>query len=156
MESAIARQALVNLDAKRREVFPESGYAGLPLNLLPIAPEDHMLPKIGYQTKPTYENYTDGALSPVFSSYYLRALSRHGLTDEARAVAQSLERGFADGIFHGPYGTGKEFMTWTGADSGYEGTFGPNSGPLYAIAVEHGAVTPPNPEWWLADEQATR
>lgn len=148
VEPAIARQALANLEAKRQEVFPESGYPGLPLNLLPIAPEDHMLPRIGYQTKPTYENYTDGALSPFTATYYLRALSRNGLTAEARAIADSLERGFADGLFHGPYGTGKEFMTWTGADSGYEGTFGPNSGPLYAIAVERGVITPPDPEWW--------
>ncbi|HUT57030.1 MAG TPA: hypothetical protein VNA25_04035 [Phycisphaerae bacterium] len=152
MEPAIARQALANLEAKRREVIPESGYVGLPMNLLSIAPEDHMLPRLGYQTKPTYENYTDGALSPVLSSYYLRALSRNGLAAEARAIADSLEQGFADGLFHGPYGTGKEFMLWTGADSGYEGTFGPNSGPLYAIAVERGVVTPPDPEWWLAAE----
>ncbi len=149
MQPAIARQALANLEAKRREVFPESGYAGLPLNLLPIAPEDHMLPRIGYQTKPTYENYTDGALSPFTATYYLRALSRNGLATEARALADSLERGFADALFHGPYGTGKEFMIWTGADSGYEGTFGPNSGPLYAIAIERGLFTPPDPEWWV-------
>ncbi len=74
-----------------------------------------------------------------------------GQSAEARALADSLERGFADGLFHGPYGTGKEFMTWTGADSGYEGTFGPNSGPLYAIAVERGVITPPDPEWWPED-----
>ncbi len=154
MQPAVARQALANLEAKRQEVFPESGYPGLPLNLLPIAPDDHMLPRIGYQTKPTYENYTDGALSPIFSSYYLRGLSRHGLAAEARAIADDLERGFADGLFHGPYGTGKEFMTWTGADSGYEGTFGPNSGPMYAIAVERGAITPPDPEWWPAEAGA--
>ena len=43
-------------------------------------------------------------------------------------------------------------MTWTGADSGYEGTFGPNSGPLYAIAVERGVIIPPDPEWWLAQD----
>lgn len=156
MDEAASRQALASLEAKRRELFPESGYPGLPLNLLPIAPEDHMLPRMTYQTRPTYENYTDGALSPLSATYYLRALSRNGLAAEARAIVDSLERGFADGLFHGPYGTGKEFMTWTGADSGYEGTFGPNSGPLYAIAVEHGVIKPPSPEWWLADEQATR
>ena len=46
-------------------------------------------------------------------------------------------------------------MTWTGADSGYEGTLGPNSGPLYAIAVERGAIVPPDPEWWLAEDRDT-
>lgn len=107
-----------------------------------------MLPRLGYKIKPSFENYTDGALSPIAATYYLRALSRNGLTTEARTLAESLERGFADGLFHGPYGTGKEFMTWTGADSGYEGTFGPNSGPLYAIAVEKGIIQPPSPEWW--------
>ncbi len=156
MAQAASRQALANLETKRRELFPESGYPGLPLNLLPITPEDHMLPRLGYQTKPTYENYTDGALSPLTATYYLRALSRNGLAAEAHAIADSLERGFADGLFHGPYGTGKEFMTWTGADSGYEGTFGPNSGPLYAIAVERGVVTPPDPEWWPAGRAEQR
>ena len=72
----------------------------------------------------------------------------HGFKKESKTLADSLEQGFADGKFHGPYGTGKEFTTWTGADSGYEGTFGPNSGPLYAIAVERGMITPPTPEWW--------
>jgi hypothetical protein len=71
------------------------------------------------------------------------------LSDDRRA---DLKQGFADGKFHGPYGTGKEFMTWNGADSGYEGTFGPNSGPLHAIAVERGNIAPPTPEWWLAAE----
>ena len=148
LDAAATRLALGNLEAKRREVFPESGYLGLPLNLLPISAGDHMLPRLGYKLKPTYENYTDGALSPIFNAYYIRALSSYGFKQEARAIVDSLEQGFADGMFHGPYGTGKEFMTWTGADSGYEGTFGPNSGPLYAIAVERGVITPPAPEWW--------
>ncbi len=74
--------------------------------------------------------------------------ARNGLTAESRILADSLERAFADGKFHGPAGTGKEFMTWTGADSGYEGTFGSNFVPLYAIAIERGVITPPDPEWW--------
>ncbi len=153
MDSATACRALRNLEVKRREVFPEAGYLGLPLNLMPIAPGDHMLPRLGYELKPTYENYTDGALSPVLTGYYIRALSKHGFAQECQSLVDDLEAGFADGMFHGPYGTGKEFMTWTGADSGYEGTFGPNSGPLYAIAVERGAIVPPDPEWWLADSR---
>lgn len=147
MDTETCRSILGKLETLRRDIFPESGYQGLPLNLLPIAPEDHML---NFDLKPTFEHYTDGALSPVFAAYYIRALSIHGLAAEAKAAADRLEHGFADGLFHGPFGTGREFMTWTGADSGYEGTFGPNSGPLYAIAVERGVVIPPNPEWWLA------
>lgn len=149
MEATAIRRALGNIEAKRREVFPESGYLGLPLNLLPIAETDHMLPRLGYDLKPTYEHYTDGALSPVLSAYYLRALSTNGFKDESGAIANSLEQAFTDGRFCGPYGTGKEMMTWSGADSGYEGTFGPSFGALYAIAVERGIITPPDPEWWL-------
>jgi hypothetical protein len=149
MDAATTRRALENLEKKRREVFPEDAYVGVPVNLLPIAASDHMLPKQGYDLKPTFENYTDGALSPVILAYYIRALSTHGLKRESAAIVNSLEQGFADGKFCGPYGTGREFMTWTGADSGYEGTFSLNSGPLYAIAVERGIIRPPNPEWWL-------
>lgn len=150
MDEARTRQALRGLEAKRAEVFPESGYLGLPLNLLPIAAEDHMLGKMRGALSPTYETYTDGALSPCLAGYYIRALSTRGFSREAAAIADRLERGFEDGKFHGAYGTGREFTTWAGADSGYEGTFGPNSGPLYAIAVERGAITPPDPEWWFA------
>jgi len=103
-----------------------------------------------YKLIPSFENYTDGALSPCFTGYYIRALATHGFEAESAKIANSLEQGFASGRFHGPYGTGKEFMSWTGADSGYEGTFLLNSGPLYAIAVERGVISPPEPEWWPA------
>jgi hypothetical protein len=150
MGEAETRQILRSLESKRLEVFPESGYLGLPLNLLPTAAADHMSGRQAW-LKPTYENYTDGALSPIFLAYYIRSLSAHGFKKESGTIVDSLEQGFADGKFHGPYGTGKEFMTWTGADSGYEGTFGPNSGALYAIAVERGIITPPSPEWWPSE-----
>jgi hypothetical protein len=153
MGQAETAHAIGKLEAKRQELFPESGYLGLPLNLIPIKETDHMRVQINnhYRFVPSYENYTDGALSPVGVVYYIRALSSHGFKKEAGKIAESIEQGFEDGKFHGPSGTGKEFMTWTGADSGYEGTFGPNSGPLYAVAVERGIIVPPSPEWWPAD-----
>jgi hypothetical protein len=149
MDKAETRQALQNMEAKRMEVFPESAYLGLPLNLLPTAVTDHMSGQQNW-LKSTYENYTDGALSPLFLAYYIRALCVNGFKNESATIVDSLEEGFADGRFRGPCGTGKEFMTWTGADSGYEGTFGPNAGPLYAIAVERGLIVPTVPEWWVA------
>jgi hypothetical protein len=153
MDDADIRLALKNLEAKRQELFPESGYLGLPLNLLPTAETDHMIPKMPFfqfhPFTPTFENFTDGALSPVFMVYYMRALSTHGFKDQSQVIVNAMEQGFADGKFCGPYGTGKEFTAWTGADSGYEGTFGPSFSPLYAIAAERGIITPPTPEWWL-------
>ncbi len=151
MGLAQTTQALAALEARRAAVFPESGYLGLPLNLLPIATADHMLGKMRGPLMPTFETYTDGALSPCMAGYYLRALSAYGFRREAAGLADRLEHGFEDGGFHGGYGTGKEFTTWSGADSGYEGTFGPNSGPLYALAVERGAIRAPQPEWWFAE-----
>ncbi len=69
LDQATARQALANLEAKRGELFPESGYPGLPLNLLSIAPTDHMLPRMSYQTRPTYENYMD-MWCEVYEEFY--------------------------------------------------------------------------------------
>ena len=153
MDDAAIRLALKNLEAKRQELFPESGFLGIPLNLLPTAETDHMMPMLSYfqffPLTPSFENFTDGALSPCFMAYYIRALSTHGFKHQSQAIVNALEQGFADGKFCGPYGGGQEFTSWTGADSGYEGTFGPSFGPLYAIAVERGIITPPTPEWWL-------
>ncbi len=152
MDASTTRYALEKLEERCRDVFPESGYPGLPLNLIPIKQTDHMLSQFQrYRLRPSYENYTDGALSPLLTGYYIRALSSSGLKNEAGEIAGALERGFADGRFHGPYGTGREFAIWTGADSGYEGTFGPNSLPLYAIAVQNKIIKPPSPEWWPED-----
>ncbi len=152
MDRKDTRRALAGLETARRKLIPESGYLGLPHNLIPINESDHMLPRISrnYMLMPAFENYTDGALCPCMAGYYIRALASNGFKREAGKLAASLEQGFADGKFHGPIGTGREFMTWTGAESGYEGTFGPSSGPLYAIAVWRGIIRPPDPEWWPA------
>lgn len=150
MDDKETRTALENLEEKRKKVFPESGYLGIPLNLLPIKETDHMLSQSDlYKLIPSFENYTDGALCPCFAGYYIRALSAYGLNEQASQIAFNLEKAFAAGKFHGPYGTGKEFMTWTGADSGYEGTFGVSFSPLYAIAVQRGIIKPTTPEWWI-------
>lgn len=145
---AAARKALENLERLRLQLCPDGGYYGLPCNLRPIHCDDHMLPKLSSPTAPTFEFYTDGSLMAVGMGYYLRALSIHGMRKSARRLAKELDRGFADGVFCGPYGSGPEFHTWDGMDSGYEGVFGPTFGMLYAVAVETGAMRPPEPEWW--------
>ena len=144
--------ALKKLEEKRQAVFPESGYLGLPLNLIPFKETDHQLVRMEpdiFQLVPTYEYYTDGTLCPCWVGHYIRALSTYGLKKEANKIATSIEQGFADGKFRGPYGSGNEFATWAGVESGYEGTFGTSSAPLYAIAVERGIITPTVPEWWV-------
>jgi hypothetical protein len=151
LSPAAARKALAGLERLREKHGPPGAYCGLPASLLPIHPDDHMLPKYAPPTMPTFETYTDGSLMACGMGYYLRALSIHGLRKRARVLAETLDRGFAGGAFCGPYGSGREFHTWDGLDSGYEGTFGPSFAVLYAIAVETGALRPPEPEWWPED-----
>ncbi|MGB6647758.1 MAG: hypothetical protein WBG01_04385 [Bacteroidota bacterium] len=152
----VARQALAGLETLRDTLGLNSARLGLPFNLLPLKPEDHMLPVMdNYSwTESTFEMFTDGSMSPSAITYYLRALSIHGFTERAQAMAADLDAGFAEGLFTGgaggQMGEGNEFLSWEGLTSGYEGTFGPTMGALYGVAIEQGVFPPPKPEWWPA------
>ena len=150
LDDEAARTALRNLEDLRARVGPGSLALGPPVNLLPIDPGDHMLPLLWPRTSPTFENYTDGALCPQAATYYLRALSRYGLHAEAARFAAELEEGYAAGVFDGGMGSGHEFRSWEGLPTGYEGTLIGCFAALYALAIEQGALAPPEPEWWPA------
>ena len=129
---------------------------GIPFTLRPMDPADHMIPALmgGGKTEPTFECYTDGSMGPSAAAFYLRALSIHGFRDRAAHIAAALDAGFADGLFTGPpggLGDGREFLSWEGLSSGYEGSFGPSFSALYAVAIAQGALEPPDPEWWPAN-----
>lgn len=140
--------ALSNLEQLRKEMRISSARLGVPSNLIPIDPKDHMLPKILGEHTRIYENYTDGSLGSYSAFYYLRALSIYGFKQEAKQMAKDLDDAFAWGIFDGGNYSGKEFKSWEGLSNGYEGTFFSSFGCLYAIAVEQGAIEPFDPEWW--------
>jgi hypothetical protein len=152
----LARNALMGLEALRTRLGLRSARLGLPFNLLPLKPEDHMLPVMDNYgwTEPTFEMFTDGSMSPSAITYYLRALSIHGFTDRAQDMAADLDAGFAQGVFTGgaggQMGEGNEFLSWEGLTSGYEGTFGPTMGALYGVAIQQGIFAPSEPEWWPA------
>ncbi|MHB9132603.1 MAG: glucosidase family protein [Armatimonadota bacterium] len=148
---SVAKSALEKLENLREKVGMGSACLGLPLNLLPIQPEDHILPQILGLPQPTFEFYTDGSLCTQAATYYLRALSIYGFTDSAKKMAAELDEGFAGGYINGGIGTGHEFRSWEGFPTGYEGTLIGCFGPLYALAIEQGLLTPPEPEWWPAD-----
>ena len=151
LDPAAARQALLNLEALRRASGAASARLGIPFNLLPFKPEDHILPQIMATVQPTFETYTDGSLSAWPATYYLRALSLYGLNEEARRMADEMEEGYAAGYFSGGVGTGREFHSWDGLANGYEGTLIGCFSLLYSIAIEKGVLTPPDPEWWPKD-----
>lgn len=146
LDEGQAVKALKGLEELRESVGLCDARLGLPCNLLPIDPADQM----GVFTpmgNPSFEIYTDGGLSGS-GGYYLRALSRYGLTEEAGRLADELDEGYDHGIFCGPAGGGQEFLTWEGLPTGYEGTLIVRLLPLYAIAVEKGRIEPFEPEWW--------
>ena len=143
-----ARDALSSLERLREQSGAGPAALGLPTNLLPIDERDHMLPRVLGAGLPTFETYTDGGVSGVPATYYLRALSIHGLKDRAAKLAEELEAGYAAGNFSGGIGTGVEFRSWEGIPNGYEGTLIVCFGALYAIAVEQGIISPREPEWW--------
>ena len=145
-----ARQALLNLEAERQRVGLSDATLGLPGNLRPIDPDDHLMPAIWGLPSPTFEGYTDGGLFGFNGLYYQRALARYGLREQAAKLARELERGLAAGCFNGGIGMGNEFRTWDGLPTGYEGTLIGNFGPVYSLAIELGVICPPEPEWWPA------
>ncbi len=151
-----ARAALLKLEALRAAVCKTTAQLGLPCNLLPIRREDHMLPDIMGDFTPTFETYTDGSLSGWPATYYLRALSIHGLHQQAQALASEMDAGYAAGVFNGGIGTGNEFRSWEGLPTGYEGTLIGCFAPLYAIAIEQGVIAPLQPEWWPANAEDVR
>jgi len=152
LEPELARRALGGLEDLRRQVGAGSARLGLPCNLLPIDPGDHMLARIlpARDAQPTFELYTDGALSGS-AGYYLRALATYGLDAEAERLATELDEGYAAGAFTGALGEGQEFLSWEGLRTGYEGTLIVRLDTLYAIAIQKGLVAPFQPEWWPAD-----
>jgi hypothetical protein len=149
LEKPDARRALAGLEALRQRVGPDSAEFGIPHNLLPIDPQDHMLPQILGSLQPTFERYTDGALGAYTLNYYIRALSIYGFKENARKLVDEFAEGLMAGAIIGGMESGVEFHTWEGLPSGYEGTFGPNFAPLYAIGIEYGVFEPLKPEWWL-------
>ena len=150
LPEATAAEALRRLEQLRHKVGAGHAHFGLPFNLRPIPPEDHMLPLLYGRFTPTFENYTDGAMAPCSAMFYLRALARNGLRAEAKQVAADMELGFERGHFNGGVGSGVEFYRWDGVPTGYEGTFVASWAPLYAIAIQQGLIEPPDPEWWPA------
>lgn len=151
---AVAAEALRRLERLRREVGAGYAHFGLPFNLWPIPATDHMLPQLHGRYTPTFENYTDGAMSPCSAMYYLRALDHCGLRNEAAGLATDLLTGYERGHFNGGVGSGVEFYRWDGVPTGYEGTFVASWPPLYAIAVHGGWLQPEEPEWWPAQPGA--
>jgi hypothetical protein len=150
LDPPAARKAVKNLERLRNKQGLSRARLGLPFNLLPTRPDDHMLMHNAPSMQTTFENYTDGSLCGSAPTYYLRALSLYGDKRRARQLAADLDEGYAAGIFTGPVGGGQDWRSWEGMPTGYEGTLILSLCPLYALAIEQGVIKPRDPEWWPA------
>ncbi|MDD5707677.1 MAG: hypothetical protein PHR35_17290 [Kiritimatiellae bacterium] len=149
LDEAQARRALAGLERLRREAGPPSAYFGVPMNFLPMPKDDYVLGLSYAPMDVSFEDFINGSQHSCHpTAYYIRALARAGMRAEASAICRELAQGYADRVFNGRYGEGAEFHSWEGCNAGYEGTFGPAFGSLYAIAIEFGVFKPPEPEWW--------
>ncbi len=151
LDRPAARRALAAIEALREKMGLSETPFGLPANLLSIPEADQPREVSAAASAAQLELFCNGAMIPATMEYYLRALATHGFKTRARKLARDMERAFlADAISPG-MAEGAEFFSWEGFASGYEGTFGPNFGVLYALAIERGLFAPPDPEWWPAD-----
>ena len=150
LDKPVARRALKALEALRANMGLTEVPLGLPVSLQPIPEADQPRQVSEKATGAQLELYCNGAMIPAMMGYYIRALAANGLKATARRLARDMEKGFlADALSPG-LSEGAEFFSWDGLACGYEGTFGPNFGPMYALAIERGLFTPPDPEWWPA------
>lgn len=146
-----AKRALTGLEALRVEMGLTDCPLGLPCALKPIPETDQPKRITEVATGAQFELFCNGAMVPGLSEYYIRALATNGLKANARKLARDMEAGYLSDAVSPGISEGAEFFSWDGLASGYEGTFGPNFGALYAIAIERGIFAPPDPEWWPAE-----
>jgi len=152
LDRRTAKRALKGLEALRTTMGLVDCPFGLPCAMKPIPDADQFTWITCAATGSQVELYCNGAMMPGVAEYYIRALSANGLKANARKLARDMEEGYLSDVFSPGLSEGAEFVSWEGLACGYEGTFGPNFGTMYAIAIERGLFTPPDPEWWPADE----
>jgi len=148
LERGLARRALTRLEALRARMGLRDCPLGVPVNLLPIPEADQPRQVSAGAAAARFELFCNGAVWPGVMQYYIRALATCGLKANARKLARDLEEGYLSDVMCPGMAEGAEFFSWEGMACGYEGTFGPNFGALYAVAIERGLFQPPRPEWW--------
>lgn len=152
LDRRAAKRALTGLEALRSELGLDHCPYGLPCALKPVPEVDQPKHITAVATGAQFELFCNGAMVPCTTQFYLRALAANGLKANARKLARDMEEGYLSDAVSPGMSEGAEFFAWDGLASGYEGTFGPNFGPMYALAIERKLFAPPDPEWWPAEE----
>ncbi|MEI6972061.1 MAG: hypothetical protein WCL44_11160 [bacterium] len=151
LDRRAAKRALTGLEALRADLGLADCPFGLPTAMQPIPEADQPKRITEAATGAQVELFCNGAMVPGTSEYYIRALSANGMKANARKLARDMEEGYLSDVLSPGLSEGAEFVSWDGLASGYEGTFGPNFGTMYALAIERGLFAPPDPEWWPAE-----
>lgn len=115
---------------------------GLPGNLVPIRKEDYSDPRRRYggsereDGSDGFQIYENGAATHCHAYWLVKALYRLGRVEDARRIYHPMLKTFAEGGFQGfgENGLSKDWRSWTGECSGYEGYL--SDGYLALLAVE--------------------
>jgi hypothetical protein len=115
--------------AKMKEVGYTHFEYGLPGNLIPIRREDYVDPYKfnGASEKEDgsdgFQIYANGGATADFAYFTIEALYKLGRRAEADAILFPMLRAFEEGGFQGtvPHAGTKDWKSWDGKPSGYEG-----------------------------------
>lgn len=135
IEEDEAKKIMKSLLNKMKEVGYTNFRLGLPGNLIPIADEDYVAldPRWGYQKFQVYEN---GGATGCYAYYTIKALFNLGMRNEALGILMPMLASYKDGGFEGYCSNTnltKDWKTWDGQCSGYEGFLVDNYLTLLAV-----------------------
>lgn len=141
VEGERAHALLDRLLWKMNEVGFNRFDLGLPGNLVPIRREDYTDRRRRYggpereDGADAFQIYENGAATHCHAYWLVKALYRMGRRDDARRLYHPMLRSFAAGDFQGftANGLSKDWRSWTGEGSGYEGFL--SDGYLALLAV---------------------
>ena len=136
IEKEDAKQIMIALYKKMKEVGYSDFRLGLPGNLIPVADEDyvHKDKRFGYQNFQVYEN---GGATGCYVYYTIHALYQVGLKKEAEEIFMAIMGSYKEGSFQGNCEGSdmtKDWKTWKGECWGYEGFLVDNYIALLAIS----------------------
>jgi len=84
-------------------------------------------------------SFENGGATHAQAHYFVNALYRVGMTNEADRVLQGLSSSLASGAAFGGCGTGMEWRSWDGLPTGYEGILTDQFGVLALIVDRYGS-----------------
>lgn len=135
IEDDQARNIMTSILSKMKEVGYTDFRLGLPGNLIMVPEKDYIDPNtiFGYGSFQTYEN---GGATGDFAYFTIHALFKLGMVKEAEEILMPMLESYKENSFQGfctDNNMTKDWKSWEGKCSGYEGLLVDNYLPLLAV-----------------------